>query len=143
MGLAIADAPDQPFIRYGDKPIFDPGEGLKVEDPCVFYFRDHYEMVCKDLTGKVTGEFHAAVHLTSPDGVHWQPMDPVKAWSRSIAWDDGTHTTQGSIERPFVLLQHGEPTYLFAATADGPGPFDGRPGHYHAINTWNMVIPLT
>ena len=29
-----------------------------------------------------------------------------------------------------------------AATADGPGPRDGRPGFNFASNTWVMTIPL-
>jgi hypothetical protein len=49
---------------------------------------------------------------------------------------DGTVTTMGSFEKPFLLFQEGKPTHLFAATADGPG------GFHKASNTWNMVIPI-
>ncbi len=49
---------------------------------------------------------------------------------------DGSVTTQGSLERPFLLFDGDTPTHLFAATADGPG------GFHAAENTWNMVIPL-
>jgi hypothetical protein len=49
---------------------------------------------------------------------------------------------QASIERPFILFEKNELTWLFAATADGPGPREGRPGCYYAANTWNMVRPL-
>lgn len=142
LGLAIAPDPDNSFDRFAERPVLDPGEGLRIEDPCIFWLNDHYEMVCKDLTGDITGEFHAAAHLISPDGMEWQAAPHIKAWSRTILWDDGTTTTQGSIERPFILFQSGAPSYLFAATADGPGPHEGRPGHYFAENTWNMVIPL-
>ena len=142
LGLATANSPDEPFVKHGDRPVVDPGEGLRIEDPYVFWNGVLYEMVCKDLTGNITGEFHAGVHLTSEDGVDWELAPQPKAWSRTIQWDDGSVTTQGSIERPFILMQDGRPAYLFAATADGPGPRDGRPGFYFADNAWNMVIPL-
>ena len=142
LGLAASSSLDAPFVRQSDGPAVDPGQGLQIEDPFVFWAGNRYEMVCKDLTGRITGEFHAAVHLFSSDGVAWTVAPHPKAWSRTIHWDDGSTTIQASIERPFILFQAGKPAFLFAATADGPGPHDGRPGHYFAENTWNMVIPL-
>jgi hypothetical protein len=142
LGLAATDSPDEPFERIGTSPAVDLGDGKRIEDPFVFWMEDHYEMVAKDLSGLVTGEFHAAIHLTSPDASAWSVAHEPKAWSRTIAWDDGSTTTQGSIERPFILFEDGAPRYLFAATADGPGPGDGRPGFYFAENTWTMVFEL-
>lgn len=142
LGLAAAASPDKPFERIVDYPVVDPGEGLRIEDPFVFWHQDHYEMVCKDLSGNITGEFHAGVHLLSADAVNWELAPEPKAWSRTIAWDDGSTTVQASIERPFILFEDGQPRWLFAATADGPGPVDGRPGFFYAENTWNMVVPL-
>jgi hypothetical protein len=143
LGLAIAEHPDAAFIRHGAGPIIDPGDGRRIEDPFVWHDGERYQMVCKDLTGDITGEYHAAAHLWSPDGMSWHLADPAKAWSRTVAWNDGSTTTQASIERPFILMdESGRPGWLFAATADGPGPRDGRPGHYWAHQSWNMVIPL-
>ncbi len=142
LGLAVAESPDSEFLRLRDKPIVSP-DGKPIEDPCIFHSEGCYQMVAKDLSGGITGEFHAAVHLLSPDGIDWQLAPEPKAWSRSILWDDDKTTTQASIERPYILKDtDGKPTHLFAATADGPGPHDNRPGHYYAQNTWNMVIPL-
>jgi hypothetical protein len=56
--------------------------------------------------------------------------------SRRIAWDDGTTTVQGCVERPQLLFHERQPTHLFAATADGPG------GFRDATRTWNMALPL-
>lgn len=143
LGLAIADHPDQPFARFADRPVVDPGEGLRIEDPFIWHDGERYQMVCKDLTGNITGEYHAAIHQHSSDGLNWTLAPEPKAWSRTMRWSDGTSTTQGSIERPYIVMnQAGEPGWLFAATANGPGPHDGRPGHYWAEDTWNMVIPL-
>jgi hypothetical protein len=93
-------------------------------------------MIAKDQEGGPTGERHAGVHATSPDGVHWELAPQPKAYSRTVRWSDGTVTTQGSLERPQVLLEEGVPRYLFAATGDGPGGFNA------AHRTWTMVIPL-
>lgn len=145
LGLAVAEQPEGPYLRQGEGPVVDPGEDLRIEDPFVWWSGDHWEMLCKDLTGRLTGEFHAGVHLLSPDGVDWSPAPRPKAWSRTLRWDDGTTTTQGNFERPFLLMNRGEPTHLFAATADGPGgdPEQSIPGFTRAHNTWTMVVKLT
>jgi len=90
----------------------------------------------------VAGEFHAGIHLWSPDGRDWRLADRPKAWSRTVAWSDGKTRTMANVERPFVLMEDGRPRCLFAAVADGPGPSDRLPGFYHAANTWNMAVPL-
>ncbi len=136
IGAAMADGPDAPFQRIADNPVLTlPGKG-HVEDPFVWWAGDHFELLAKDMTGDITGEVHAGVHARSTDGASWQLADPPKAYSRRIAWDDGTATTQGCVERPQLLFHDGVPTHLFAATADGPGGFN------EATDTWNMVIPL-
>jgi len=142
LGLAASAGPDKPFIRLSAKPVVDLGGDKRVEDPFVWWNGAVYEMVCKDLSGLVTGEFHAGVHLLSPDGLAWALAPKPKAWSRTMLWDDGSTTTQANFERPFLLFEGNQPRYLFAATADGPGPHDDRAGFYYAENTWNMVRPL-
>ena len=137
-----ASAPAAAMIWNTYKQLVDPGDGLRIEDPFVFWSGDHYEMVCKDLTGEIAGEYHAGVHLLSDDGVDWTLAPQPIAWSRKISWDDGSTTLQSNIERPFILFQDGQPAFLFAATADGPGPKNGVSGFHYAENTWNMVIPL-
>jgi hypothetical protein len=67
--------------------------------------------------------------------VKWQLFDEVKAYSREVLWENGITTHQNHFERPFLLIENGVPTHLFAATGIGPKAwkFD---------KTWNMVIPL-
>lgn len=142
LGLAEADHPLGPYQRIGDGPVLDLGRDIRIEDPCPFWLGDHYEMVAKDLTGRVTGEFHAGIHLASGNGRDWRLAPEPKAWSRTVRWSDGVERVQANLERPFVLIEDGRPRCLFAATADGPGPQDGRPGFNFADNTWNMTIPL-
>ena len=136
IGATMADGPDAPFERIADGPVLTFPDGGFVEDPFIWQSGDGLELIAKDMNGSITGEFHAGVHARSQDGVHWQLANPPKAYSRQISWDDGTTTTQGSVERPQLLFHDGQPTHLFAATADGPG------GFRKASNTWNMCIPL-
>jgi len=91
-------------------------------------------MIFNDNHGHFTGEDHAGGYAKSADGISWTPSG--KAYSRSLVWSDGSTTTQGSLERAQLLIEDGQPRYLSAATADGPG------GFRNADNTWNMVIPI-
>ena len=138
LGAAMAAGPDEPFLRIHDDPVLIFEGGNHVEDPFVWRAGDHLELLAKDLTGGITGEVNAGIHATSTDGIDWQLMDPPKAYTRAILWDDGTTTVQGCVERPQLLIDEadGVPTHIFCATADGPG------GFRDASNTWNMVIPL-
>jgi hypothetical protein len=137
LGIATAPTPAGPYTRVSDAATFhfdDPEQHL--EDPFIWYEDGMYQVIMKDMTGGVTGESHSGIHAVSEDGLHWRIAPQPKAYSRIIRWDDGTVTTQGSFERPNLLIQDGRPTHLFAATADGPG------GFWNASRTWNMVIPL-
>lgn len=136
LGIAAAEGYDQPFRRLADDPIELFSGGHTVEDPYLWWADGHFEAIMKDMSGAITGERHAGVHATSPDGRRWTLKSPPKAYSRKILWDDGSTTIQGCVERPQLLFDGGRPTHLFAATADGPG------GFHNATRTWNMVIPL-
>jgi hypothetical protein len=136
IGVAEAADIDSPFERLRDDPVLRFGGGNHVEDPYVWWAKDHYEMLAKDLTGGLTGERHSGLHAFSHNGVDWCLPDPPKAYSRMVAWDDGSITLQGCLERPQVLVENGRATHLFLATAEGPG------GFRNAARTWNMVIPL-
>jgi hypothetical protein len=120
---------DAPF-----DPLNDPS--LSYEDAYVWREEGQFHMIFNDLTGRITGEDHAGAHAVSVDGVAWRLAEPPKAYSRTVQWSDGRVTNQGSFERPQLLIQHGHPTHLFAATGDGPG------GFWNAEQTWNMVVPL-
>ena len=137
LGIAKADSLGAPFLRISDEPIFHFDDKRFCEDPFVWWNGEQYEVIMKDLTGNITGEWHAGVHGYSQNGIDWEIADPPKAYSRTIGWTNGDTTTQGSFERPQLLLnEKGQPTHLFAATADGPG------GFRNATETWCMVVPL-
>jgi len=136
IGATMAADYNSPFERISDLPVLQLDDGNFVEDPYIWWTEDHYEMLAKDMTGGITGEKHGGVTLMSGNGVKWKLNNPPKAYSRSIQWDNGTETLQGSVERPQLLITDGHPTHLFAATGEGPG------GCRNSIKTWNMVIPL-
>ena len=130
IGLAVADSPDSKFERYCDEPVLS---GANVEDPFVWHDGKHFRMVAKDMTGALTGELHSGAKFISDDGVNWQCEG--KAYSRTIPDRNGRVTQFGSLERPQMLFDaDGDPEYLFAAVADGPGGFK------KADNTWNVCI---
>ena len=130
-GLAVAAAPEGPYIRGNEPALRD----MAIEDPFVWHNGENFEMIAKDISGKLTGEIHAGAQFASPDGQNWEYSG--KAYSRNIKFDDGSCVTLGSLERPQLFFNaDGVPQALFAAAADGPGGFD------LAANTWNQMIPL-
>ena len=141
IGAARARGLGAPFERISDDPVLIFDGDNHVEDPYAWWAGDHLELLAKDLAGGITGEVHAGIHATSPDGLQWTLADPPKAYSRRVVWEDGSVTVQGSLERPQLLFHEddaglAQPTHLFCATGDGPG------GFRNATRTWNMVLPL-
>ena len=138
LGAAVADHPQGPYRRLSDDPILSRlvSDRNAIEDPFLWQNGRAMEMIAKDLTGTVCGEFHAGIHAVSQNGVDWQMAASPRAYSRTVRWDDGTVTRQGCFERPKLLIENGAPTHLFAATGDGPG------GFRNCSRTWNVVVPL-
>jgi hypothetical protein len=140
MALGVAYAPTVmgPYkVLNNDQPIFDVEKQGEAEDPFLWKDKTGYHLIFKDQLGKYTGEKGGGVSAHSTDAIHWQIDKSPKAYSRTIAWEDGTISTQGQLERPFMIFENEKPAYLFFATMDGPGGFN------NATKSWNMVIPLT
>lgn len=139
LGVAMADSPRGEYKRLSEEPVFrfeTPGNShVDVEDPYIWWAGDRYEGVMKDRSGEICGEEGGGIHIWSKDGVDWNLFENVKAYSRDVLWDDGTTSHQNHFERPFVLVEDGKPTHLFAAVGSGPEAWKFE-------NTWNMVIPL-
>jgi hypothetical protein len=134
IGLAVADTPEGPYKRFQDEPVM---QGIDIEDPFVWHNGSHFEMIAKDMTGKITGEFHSGAHFSSDDGITWQIAREPKAYSKTVFFNNNTSMVLGCLERPQLLFgKDGNPKCMFAAAADGPGGFS------NAQNTWNIAIPL-
>ena len=137
LGVAGADHWSGPYKRLSDEPIQElNGHKADIEDPYLWWQVDHFEAIFKEITGDISGSFYGGVHAWSRDGITWQTAEDSLAYTREIAWDNGTTSNQGMFERPELLIQNGRPTHLFAATGDGQG------GHHDMSSSWNMVIPL-
>lgn len=139
LGATLAKDMFGPYERINDNPIFNfdvsKTNENDVEDPFVWWADGHYELIMKDRFGHICGERGGGVHAKSNDGVNWElSLNPL-AYSKHILWDNGKKTYQNHIERPFLLVEDGEPTHLFAATGSGPKEWEFE-------KTWNMVIPL-
>lgn len=135
LGLARADHIRGPYRVCG--PIsLQTDSPYELEDPFLWRNGSRYEMLAKDMTGSLCGEFQAGIHAVSDDGVEWRLSAKPKAYSRILRWDDGQEIEMGSVERGSLWFEDGTPTHLIAAVADGPG------GFAHAHNTWAAVIPL-
>ncbi|MBK5719912.1 glycoside hydrolase family protein [Dysgonomonas sp. Marseille-P4677] len=139
LGVAEADHPLGEYKRLSDEPIFRfdtaANQDNDVEDPFVWHNGEFYELIMKDRFGHICGEEGGGIHATSKDGIDWKLSNPVKAYSRTVRWNDGSVTHQANFERPFLLIENGKPTHLFAATGAGSSPWNFE-------RTWNMVIPL-
>jgi len=74
----------------------------------------------KDRFGHICGERGGGLHALSLDGLNWELAPSPYAYSKHIRWDNGEQTHQNHFERPFLLVEDGKPTHLFAATGLGP-----------------------
>lgn len=134
IGAAQANHYEGPY-QVEDTPVLPP-EKFHIEDPFVWKTDKGYEMIAKDMEGKLCGEKLGGVRMSSTDGLEWQLSSNPIAYSRKVRWDDGTVTLMGNLERPFLLFQDGRPTHMFAAASNGMN------GFLDATETWNMVIPI-
>jgi hypothetical protein len=127
MTIGVAEAPEfaGPYAVTSDKPLFSTERFGEVEDPFVWKTPAGYEMIVKDMSGRISGEKYAGIHAWSSDGLDWKIARKPKSWTRTIRFDDGTTETFGHVERPFLLFDDtGRPAWLFTAVGDGPGPFE-------------------
>jgi hypothetical protein len=92
-------------------------------------------MVLEDNVGGLSGDLRHGVHLVSSDGLTWDQHDPLKVYTHTVRWEDGSSTVFDRRERP----------ELFNANADPKG--NGEPTHLLTgvqlgDQTWCMVQPI-
>ena len=137
LGLARAPHFRGPYQVVGDSPLFGPAQFGEVEDPFLWQNPDgSYEMIAKDMTGKIVGERHAGIHAVSRDAVTWQLAAKPKAWTRTIVWDDGQEEVVRKLERPFILFEDGRPRFLFGAIGRTGSSADSM------AEAFDIAIPL-
>jgi hypothetical protein len=122
-GVAFADKPEGPYVKQKGN-VFESDKGGKhsmvAEDPFIWYskkYGDCYYALTRDVVGLFTGESGGIALFTSQDGLNWVPAKHPKVLGNTFQLADGTQSDT-KIERPALLIEEDEPTYLFGA-ADG------------------------
>jgi len=138
-GVALADKPEGPYVKTPGH-VFEaekPGKHWMVaEDPFIWHsekYGNKYYAATRDVVGTFTGASGGICLFESPDGVNWKASKFPKILDSKFQLADGG-TSKKNIERPALLLENGEPTYLFGAT-------DGYPKEKGKLST-NVQIPL-
>jgi hypothetical protein len=137
LGMARAPHPLGPYERLGDGPILGNTRENNFEDPFLWHDGAHFHLLAKDMAGVTTGEFHAGVHAISEDALHWTPTTPLPVYSLTVQYVDGATGKLGSFERPALVFENGEPSWLIGSAADGPG------GFWNASKTWIAAVPVS
>jgi len=136
LGAAIADSFDGDYTKVRtDTPLTSE---FHLEDPFIWYDEDGFNMMVKDMDGRLCGEPLGGIYANSKDGLHWEFKKDFLFYTRNILWDDGVVRQMGNLDRPFLLFENGKPTHAFFATSD----ISIDEGDITATKTWNMVIPL-
>ncbi len=137
-GAAIAETPEGPYIKQPGN-IFEAEPGAKhwmlAEDPYVWFSESHgqrYYAVTRDVIGKFSGESGGLCLFESKDGLRWNPARHTKVLGLQYALSDGSKASK--VERPALLMENGEPIYLFGAV-------NGYPPRGKTSS--NVAIPLT
>jgi hypothetical protein len=137
-GAAIAKRPEGPYRKLPGR-IFEAEKSGKhwmlAEDPYIWFSRKyggHYYAVTRDVVGTFSGSKGGICLFQSADGLDWQPATHPKVLENTWLLENGTRSST-TLERPALLIEADEPTYLFGA-ADGYRK-DGK------IST-NVQIPL-
>lgn len=136
LGALIVDSYDGDYTKTRlDAPLTTEYD---MEDPFIWFDEDGFNMMAKDMDGRLCGEDLGGIHAISKDGLHWEFNEKFLFYTRHILWDDGVVREMGNLDRPFLLFENGKATHAFFATSNGT---DGC-GFCNATKTWNMVIPL-
>lgn len=124
-GVALADTPEGPYKKAPGN-VFEaekPGKHWMVaEDPFIWYSEKYgkkYYAATRDVVGTFTGKSGGICLFESADGLHWKSSKFPKILDSRYALEGGG-LSEKNIERPALLIEEGEPTFLFGAT-DGYG----------------------
>ena len=120
-GVALADKPEGPYIKTPGR-IFEaekPGKHWMVaEDPFIWFskkYGNRYYAATRDVVGTFTGSSGGICLFQSEDGLNWNAAARPKILESTFALEGGGKSNS-NIERPALLIENDEPTYLFGAT---------------------------
>jgi len=121
-GLAIGDHPEGPFTKYEGNPVIDfsgRGNNAQLEDAFVWHQKNKFHMIARDM-GYYNHEYGIIMH--SKNGKKWSvPEIAFYEADKYIKQPPAAASLSryGRFERPQLLLENGQPTYLFTASQGG------------------------
>ncbi|MBN8219183.1 MAG: glycoside hydrolase family protein [Spirochaetes bacterium] len=132
-GMATADEPTGPFVKFDEPVMVNPENPWSVEDPFLWWQGDRFWALAKDFQGYFTKRGPGSVGLfDSTDGLRWKTADHPFAFETELVWEDGVRERLLNLERPQIYLEDGKPKVLFCAAAN----------EATKTHTFNVHIPL-
>lgn len=128
---ATADRVDGPYTPYPDNPILQAGRGMNIEDHHVWVEDGVFNMLFKDMSGRIVGTPSATGFIQSRDGFNWDMSQAVLAYKPGWPTIDGWHSVN-RMEQTNLHLRDGRPFVLYSAVlntderADPLHPFHRR-----------------
>lgn len=128
---AIAKSPEGPFVKK-NKPTFT-AENLDfpAEDPYVWYDKNCYYAIVKDMLGAFTDAGRSLVLFYSVDGLDWKLAKHPLVSKLNIQWEDDTIKNLEALERPQLFFENGKLVALLVAVNET------------LDHSYNVQIPLT
>ena len=127
---AIADRPEGPFVKQ-NKPIFTvENVDFPAEDPYVWYDKNCYYAVVKDMKGAFTNAGRSLVLFYSLDGLDWKLAKYPLVSTLNILWENGSTQKLEALERPQLFFENGNMIALLCAVNEMQG------------HSYNVQIPL-
>ena len=92
----------------------------KLEDFYAFKANNQFHLICEDNIGAVSGHLRWGIHLFSEDGgKRWKKYNPVIVYNHDLLFTDNSVLRCKRRERPQLLIENGEITYLINGVYDG------------------------
>ena len=102
----------------------------KLEDFYIFKYQNKYHIICEDNVGGVSGHERWGIHLYSNDGIsNWMKYDPLIVYNHDIFLENDSVLHCMRRERPQLLIENNQITYLINAVYDGN-------------NSWSQPVKL-
>ncbi|MFY0628536.1 MAG: glycoside hydrolase family protein [Reichenbachiella sp.] len=115
--MAFADNPLGPFKKHNETIFELKGsevEHMIAEDPFVWSQDGKHYAIVTDIKGLFTGDSGALALMESQNGYDWKQAKHPLVLPSKIIKEDGTRT-EYKIERPQLLIDNGNPKFIFGA----------------------------
>lgn len=112
---AIADNPAGLFVKQM-KPVFTAKDAeFPAEDPYVWYDKNCYYAIVKDMHGAFTSAGRSLVLFYSTDGLDWKLAENPLVSKLEIHWENDSVQQVMALERPQLFSENGKPKALLCA----------------------------